>query len=103
MARPFIYSTLIKQQQHMAYLKMRAQAKLRNEKFLITIEEFMRVWPDDLWLKRGRGSDQYSMTRINPNKPWQVNNVAIMCRADQLRYAIEKTMERRQNASISTV
>ena len=103
MARPFTYATAIKQQQHLAYLKMRAQAKLRGEQFDITIDEFMRVWPDDLWLKRGRASDQYSMTRMDPNKPWTVKNVLIMCRADQLRYVIEKTTQRKRNASIPTV
>ena len=103
MARHFTYATKIEREKHMAYLKTKAQAKLRGEQFDLTIEQFMRVWPDDLWQQRGRRSDQYSMTRMNPTKPWCVKNVVIMCRADQLRYVIEKTMERRNNESVPTV
>jgi hypothetical protein len=100
MSRAFIYKDPIDRQKHYAFLKAKAQAKLRDEPFEITIEQYMTLWTHKLWKQRGRSSSSLSWTRIKPNLPWTISNVIIMSRSDQLRYVVEHTMERRHAHSV---
>jgi hypothetical protein len=101
MSRRPTYPTPIQQAKHLNYLKTRAQAKLRGEAFDLTIEEYMTLWRDDLWVQRGRKSHSLSMTRLDPNGAWTRNNIVIINRVDQLRYVIAITTTRKQNAKKS--
>ena len=54
----------------------RAQAKYRGQVWEIDEEQFIELWmTEDRYKRRGKGSNNLCMTRINKNKPWRVDNV----------------------------
>lgn len=67
-----------------AYLKHRAQRKFRNEEYQLSWEDWQQLWPDDLFLKRGRGRDDLCLMLKDLSEPWHVNNVAVVPRIEQL-------------------
>jgi hypothetical protein len=70
---------------HLAWSRSKAQAKFRGDDFLITEEEWMTlVWPTDLWLRRGRRSEDLCLVRDDPKGAWSVDNVMIVTRRAQL-------------------
>lgn len=70
--------------QHLAWMQMRAQANYRGEEFNLTLEEFQYLWRDH-WDMKGRGSDQYCLTREDPDGPWDINNTQCIVRLEHLR------------------
>jgi len=84
--RPHVWKVKgeIPHQQYCAWLQARAQANYRGEHFLITFEEFQNLW-GDLWHRKGRQSNDYCLTRIDPVGAWIVDNVEVMPRLDHLR------------------
>lgn len=70
--------------QYRAWQRMKAQAKFRKEPFELSFEDYYTIW-DDKWDQRGRGSDNYCITRITVKKSWNKDNVVIMKRLDQLQ------------------
>ena len=83
------YSTKHEKQQHLDYARMKAQAKFRNEPFLITFEEFKALWADK-WDQRGRKSYDYCLSRENPNLPWDNTNTILITRKEQLSTKFQK-------------
>lgn len=59
-----------------AYLRLKSQAKYRNELFYLTEEEFMDLWKDKIHLK-GRGKGKLRMTRKDRTLPWITDNIII--------------------------
>jgi hypothetical protein len=78
------YKDPILHAKHVAYLRQKAQANFRQEGWEITIEEFFEMWPDDLWVQRGRSQSSYCMIRKNITQPWSKSNCVIMLRYQQL-------------------
>ena len=74
----------IPHQQHIAWHRMRAQAIYRGEDWQLSFEDFQQLW-DPYWLQRGRGADQYCMTRLDPSACWHPKNVEVIRRIDHLR------------------
>lgn len=64
----------------------RAQAHYRGEEYYLTYGEYMEAW-GDLWSKKGRGGDDMSMTRTDPERPWQRDNVEVITRREQIQRA----------------
>ena len=74
----------IPHQQYCAWLQMKAQAMYRKEIFLLTFEEYQRLWLG-YWHKKGRGSNDYCLTREDPEGAWEYSNISCIPRIDHLR------------------
>ena len=70
--------------QHTAWHRQRAQAIFRGEDWQLTFEEFQQAWQGK-WLQRGRGRDQYCMTRLDPSAAWHPKNIEVITRLDHCR------------------
>lgn len=85
---PFIegrkFKNEIEHQKHWAFLRQRAQANYRGEGWEITIEEYFDFWTDEQWQMRGRGQQDLCMVRKDVEKPWSIDNCAIVFRYQQL-------------------
>ena len=82
--------------QYLAWLKMKAQAAFRGEPWQFAFEEFQAAW-GDLWQLRGRGKDDYCLTRCDIQTPWALNNVECIPRIEHLRNGQKRKKEMRQN------
>jgi hypothetical protein len=64
----------------------RAQAKYRGQEWEITEEEFIELWMlDDRYKRRGKGSNNLCMTRINKNESWNRDNVYFPTRKEHFQ------------------
>lgn len=84
------------------YIVQRAQAKHRNIPFLLTFEEWFKIWLDSGHLhERGCRRGQYVMARFGDKGPYAVGNVAIITSADNLksRQISAETRKRMSSAS----
>ena len=71
----------LRREKYYAYLKHKSQAWYRDELYLITWEEWEHMWPDDVWLKRGRKITDLCLTRLDFEGAWSTDNVVICTRA----------------------
>jgi hypothetical protein len=78
--------------QHIAWLRMRAQAQYRGETFALSMEEFQRLWLGN-WHRRGRAVTDLCLTREDPNGAWIWGNVLCIPRIDHLRRKREWTIK----------
>jgi hypothetical protein len=73
---------------HRAWSRAKSQAAYREEEWGIEESYWMtELWPDTLWPRRGRGSTALGMTRRDPEKPWQPDNVFIVTRRGHVAWA----------------
>lgn len=90
--RPHTWISGPDQHRHQLYVdcqRSRAQAKFRNEVWEITEQEYIDLWTrDGAYLSKGRGSDDLTMTRLDKDKPWSIDNVVILTRAEHLRQCL---------------
>jgi hypothetical protein len=70
--------------QYLAFLQMRAQANYRKEVFELTFEDFQTLWQEN-WYRKGRASEDYCLTREDPDGPWNRENAICIQRIDHLR------------------
>lgn len=84
--RPHVWKVQgeIPHKQHLAWQRAKAQANYRNEVWLLTFEEFQRLWAG-YWDYRGRASDDYVMARDDHEGPWAIGNVGVIRRVEYLR------------------
>lgn len=68
------------------YVQQRKRARQRGIVFSLTFEEFLAIW-GDMFAHRGKGSDQFCMSRIGDSGPYAVGNVRIVTTATNLREA----------------
>lgn len=71
-------------EQYCAWLQARAQAQYRKEIFELTFEDFQLLWAGK-WDQKGRGANNYCLTRKDPRLPWNIDNSICMNRKDHLR------------------
>ena len=71
---------LFQREKYYAWLKHRAQAMHRNEEHKLSWEDWQTLWPDDLFLKRGRLATDLCLTRINLNDSWNLSNCVVCTR-----------------------
>ena len=82
-----------RQSRQLAYIRFACQARYRNEENELTKEQFNELWKDpELWAKRGRHIGCPTMTRVNEEKPWSLENIIIIDRLEQLRLARERAI-----------
>ena len=74
----------IPHKQHIAWQRAKAQANYRKEVWLLTFDEFQRLWTP-YWHLRGRGTHDYVMSRDDPDGAWALGNVAVIPRIEYLR------------------
>lgn len=90
----------IPHQQYRAWQQTKAQASFREEEFSLSFEEYQKLW-DGLWHLKGRGVDDYCLTRDNPDGAWEIGNVSCIPRIDHLRrqklYKMERNNGRYRN------
>lgn len=91
----------IPHEQYCAWLQMRAQANYRQEEFNLTFEEFQTLWKDH-WDMKGRGSDQYCLTREDPDGAWDAKNTSCILRIEHLRRQKLYKKDRHNGKQIST-
>src|SRR3954468_700353 len=61
------------------YRQQRGNAKRRSIDFLLTYEQWCKIWEDSWkYALRGRGPDDFVMGRINDEGPYEVGNVEII-------------------------
>lgn len=76
-----------------AWQKHRAQARYRKEDYELTWEDWQTIWANPVdFLNRGRKPEDLTLTRIDDDGCWQLDNVQIMTRLEQLRKAMARKM-----------
>ena len=70
--------------QYIAWLRAKAQANFRKEVWLLSFEEFQKVWLG-YWTRRGRSSTNYCLSREDVSGAWAIGNVSCCPRIDYLR------------------
>ena len=71
---------------HRPYLLRKAQANFRGEEWQLSFEDFCYLWSTpELWAQRGRGGDQLVMTRLDPEKPWNLANCLLMTHSQHMK------------------
>lgn len=86
----------IPHQQYCCWLQMKAQASFRKEEFLITFEDYQELW-QGFWERKGRSSEDYCLTRLDPEGSWEKGNVECMPRRQHLKRQKEfKTQENKK-------
>lgn len=70
--------------QYVCWVKARAQANFRGEVWLLTFDQYQRAW-QGLWDRRGRGRDDFCMTREDPEGAWEPSNISVIPRVEHLR------------------
>ena len=70
--------------QYCAWSQMRAQANHRKEIFLLSFEDFRQLWLGR-WDQKGRGIDDYCLTREDQRGAWVLGNVECIPRHEHLR------------------
>lgn len=79
----WMYQDPVEHQMHTSFLRARSQAGYRFEPWELTIEQFMDIWRDH-WHQRGKASQDLCMTRIDPELSWNINNVELLTRRQQV-------------------
>lgn len=79
-----------------AWLVHRSQARYRKEEYELTWEDYVTAWGDSFKLK-GRHPWDMTMVRIDPEKPWRLDNVRTMVRREHCR---EQIMKRHQEGTM---
>ena len=73
----------IPHQQYIAWLRAKAQANYRKEVWLLTFEDFQRLWLG-VWEYRGRARNDYVMMREDHQSAWALGNVLVSRRYEYL-------------------
>lgn len=75
----------LRREKYYAWLKHKSQASYRNEEHNITWEQWEDMWDDDTWFKRGRGSEDLCLGRLDLSEGWSIENTEITKRIDYLQ------------------
>ena len=82
------------------YSRRRAQANYRQEGWSLTVEQWNKLWPLELWRQRGKAKHHMIMTRIDPDLPWQWGNVVVKPRVGNMK-RMKQWKKDRQNQKSS--
>ena len=78
------YPTKRDKDMHHAYLVHRCQARFSGEAHDITEQQYFALWQDH-WDQRGRSANNMTMTRVDEELGWTLDNVEIITRSEHLR------------------
>jgi len=89
----------ITRDQNTAFLKHRAQAKYRNEEYLLSFQDYKFYWDacipftkETYWSKRGPKGTNMNMRRKDPTKAWSLNNIEFRLRSQIFKRAMAKNV-----------
>lgn len=77
---------LLQREKYYAFIKHRAQCNYRGEDFFLTETDWLSMWTDELFKQRGRKSESLCIYRVDPEKPWQADNIDINTRRFVIRH-----------------
>jgi len=83
-----------------AFLKHRAQARFRKESYRLTWAQWQRLWPQELWNRRGRGPHSLRLTQRNPQLGWTFKNCEIVPHGDHMSKITRARIEARHKQHI---
>lgn len=69
---------------HRGWSRAKAQAKYRGEDWQLTADDWKAIWTPELHARRGRGTDDLCLFRIDSEKSWHKDNVILITRRAQL-------------------
>lgn len=76
-----------------AWQKHRSQARYRKEDYDLSWEDWLEIWKNPIdFENRGRKPEDLTLTRIDDDGAWELSNVQIMTRLEQLRKAMARKM-----------
>lgn len=82
-----------------AFKSQRNRAKRRGIPFLMTFDEWWKVWQDSgRWDQRGRLEGQYVMARFGDSGPYAINNVRICSKEENRAEYISALSEEQRRA-----
>lgn len=84
--RPHIWKSgpdPIEHRKYLNWLQQKNQAQFRGEHWDLDFETWKEIWGEDFHNK-GRGADNYCMTRKDDQGPWTLANVEIVTRRDHV-------------------
>jgi hypothetical protein len=70
--------------QYICWLQMKAQANYRKELWMLSFEEYQTIW-QGRWDQKGRGIDDFCLTREDQKGAWVWGNVLCIPRHEHLR------------------
>jgi hypothetical protein len=92
-------------EQYLVWLQMKSQAMYRKETFALTFEEFQTLWLGN-WERKGRGVNDYCLTREDPEGAWIWGNVSCISRHEHFkrsgRYKKEKRLNGKQKQHLGS-
>lgn len=92
MSRPVKFKDQFTKERRLAWVRSRNQAHFRNEGWNLSFEEYCLLWDtEDLWARRGRGSEDLVLLRTDITKPWALDNCCIVLR--RLHLGINRARE----------
>jgi hypothetical protein len=72
--------------QYRTWIQARNQANFRGEGWTVTFTEFQELWREH-WAHKGRGSNDYCMTRSDVEGAWELGNVEVIPRHEHFSRA----------------
>lgn len=84
---------MLRHEMYYAWQKHRAQARYRNEPYDLTFEDWEIIWANtNDFLSRGRKPEDLTLTRLDLDGAWTLDNCIIITRLEQLRRAMANKM-----------
>lgn len=77
-----------------AWDRMKAQAKFRNEPWNLSWQDFQDLW-EGHWHNRGRSVDDLCLTRIDWTGTWELGNIELVTRKEHYSRQGRARAERR--------
>jgi len=74
----------VEHKKYLVWLQQRNQAQWREETWEIPFAVWRELWQEH-WPRRGRGSGDYCMSRLDWSLPWTLDNVAVISRNEHSR------------------
>lgn len=84
-----------KHNMYVPWMKSKAQANFRNEEWNLSFNDFFNIW-NGKWHERGRKGHNLCLARVDSNKPWQSDNIALMTIKEHRAKQGEETIIRRR-------
>lgn len=79
---------MLRHEMYYAWLKHRSQARYRKEAYELSWEDWQEMWANPIdFQNRGRKPDDLTLTRIDDDGAWELANVVVITRLEQLRKA----------------
>lgn len=87
----------LRHEMYYAWQKHKSQANYRKEPYDLTFEDWEKIWsnPTD-FLNRGRKPEDLTLTRLDLDGAWTLDNCIVITRLEQLRRAMAHKMNKKE-------